>query len=111
MNSLFEAKLKKKSVKPDNRTDLDTRSNFIYDKYQHRKWYSADGATKKKRVSAFVPPAPIGETTSAEEDDFFDLINKECQCVKMCFNNFCTLDIVDHIYSVRELDKSEKELL
>ena len=73
LNSLFEAKLKKKSVKPDNRTDLDTRSNFIYDKYQHRKWYSADGATKKKRVSAFVPPAPIGETASAEEDDFFAL--------------------------------------
>lgn len=77
INKLFEASLTKKQadiVKPNKDTELDPRSHFIYDKYQHRKWYDAKLAqdkslfavngTKEKRVS------------SGEFDDFFALRTK-----------------------------------
>lgn len=51
INGLFEAKLsdkQKSSVRPDNHTDLELRSRFIYDKYQHRKWYSEEAYQKLK---------------------------------------------------------------
>ena len=77
VNSLFEAKLsatEQNMAKPNCQTDLDTRSHYIYDKYQHRKWYSAKKFVKKKRALGFVPPSPIGETVAVEaEEDFFAL--------------------------------------
>ena len=87
INDLFEANLsssEKDRVKPDNHTEMETRANFIFDKYQHRKWYSeaagsaykAPGASagtakdascrgepargKLKRRSSFPPPIVIG---------------------------------------------------
>ena len=60
INKLFEAKLvdqQRAVVRPDKHTELDPRSSFIYDKYQHRKWYDDKLARRK---STFVPPAPIG---------------------------------------------------
>jgi stromal membrane-associated protein len=64
INKVFEAKLsdtQKTVVKPDKHTELDPRSDFIYDKYQHRKWYDDKLA---KRKSTFTPPAPLGGSTS-----------------------------------------------
>ena len=70
INKVYEAKLtesQKAVVKPDKDTELDPRSEFIYDKYQHRKWYD-DILAKQK--STFEPP--LGNRVSAGAfDDFF----------------------------------------
>lgn len=72
INKVFEANLtetQKSVVKPDKHTDLDPRSLFIYDKYQHRKWYDEKLARRK---STFEPPVPDNKRVSAGEfDDFF----------------------------------------
>lgn len=72
INMLFEAKLtdKQKSVvKPDKNTELDPRSSFIYDKYQHRSWYDAKLAS---RESTFKSSPENGTRISGVEfDDFF----------------------------------------
>ena len=50
INKLFEGTLSAKQkvvVKPNEHTELDPRSNFIYDKYQHRKWFDLKAAKDK----------------------------------------------------------------
>jgi hypothetical protein len=76
INGLFEAKLtdkQKKAVRPDNHTDLDARSSFVYDKYQHRKWYSEEEYKKMKMREKADAALARKETASkaAMEDDFF----------------------------------------
>lgn len=39
------------------------------------------------------------------------MIKKGCKYEKQCFDNFSTQEIVDHIYSIRVLEKSEKEVM
>lgn len=55
VNAIFEATLQDKSTKPDKDTELDPRSEFVYQKYQHRTWYQP-------------PSAALGE-----EDPFADV--------------------------------------
>lgn len=67
INKLFEAHLtdsQRAAVRPDKHTELDPRSHFIYDKYQHRKWYDDKLARRK---STFTPPAPIGRAPSKDD--------------------------------------------
>jgi len=77
INGLFEAKLKDKQksvVRPDNHTNLEDRSNFIYDKYQHRKWYSAEVYKKLKlreKADAAMNRHKNVASDSAMEEDFF----------------------------------------
>eukprot|EP00934_Nitzschia_sp_Nitz4_P007033 Nitzschia sp. Nitz4//scaffold76_size158648//117363//119200//NITZ4_002562-RA/size158648-processed-gene-0.248-mRNA-1//1//CDS//3329557893//7023//frame0 len=72
INRLFEGNLtqnQKKAVKPDKHTELDARSNFIYDKYQHRNWYDT---VKAGQESTFQPPpSKVSRSSGVEFDDFF----------------------------------------
>lgn len=52
VNSLFEAKLSDDTIKPNKHSELNERSNFIYEKYQHRKWY--DPSSYKSKQQAVV---------------------------------------------------------
>ena len=76
INGLFEAKLtekQRKAARPDNHTDLDERSSFIYDKYQHRKWYSEEEYNRRKvreKADAALAKKQTANKT-AMEDDFF----------------------------------------
>ena len=76
INKLFEGKLtskQKQVVKPDEHTELDPRSNFIYDKYQHRKWFDLKAA---KDISNFQ--VQNGKRVSnGAFDDFFALRTKD----------------------------------
>lgn len=69
INAMFEAKLKpaeRKKTRPDNHTDLDSRSAFIYDKYQHHKWYNG---TIYQVVAA--AQAQSGDDGAIEFEDLF----------------------------------------
>lgn len=71
INRAFEANLtenEKTSVKPNNHTDLDERSKFIYDKYQYRRWYSEDAF---KKITDKEKKQVVQQKRSAEEEDFF----------------------------------------
>ena len=50
-------------------------------------------------------------SNNLEELGLFHTINEVCICSKMCLNNFCTPDIVNYVYSIRETKKSEKEIM
>lgn len=80
INKLFEANLTKKQsecVKPDKHTELDLRSNFIYDKYQHRKWYDANLAKDKSIFEkALANGTQEKRVSTGEFDDFFALRTK-----------------------------------
>lgn len=77
VNDVFEMKLTDKQkvvVRPDSHTDLDSRSNYIYDKYQHRKWYSGDGYKKLKlreKADSAISNLNSHKKKSAAEEDFF----------------------------------------
>jgi hypothetical protein len=77
INGLFEATLSDKerpTVKPDNHTDHNLRSQFIFDKYQHRKWYSEEIYKKLKlREKADIALQKHKAKTAlcADEEDFF----------------------------------------
>jgi hypothetical protein len=77
INGLFEATLSDKqssAVKPDNHTDLDLRSKFIYDKYQNRKWYSEDAYKKLKlreKADMALQKHKAKPAERATEEDFF----------------------------------------
>ncbi len=80
VNKLFEAmltKMQSEVVKPDKHTELDPRSHFIYDKYQHRKWYDAKLAKEKSTFDRPVANGSQDKRVSAGEfDDFFALRTK-----------------------------------
>jgi hypothetical protein len=76
INRIFEGKLTAKQmavVKPDKHTELDPRSDFIYDKYQHRKWFDEKLAKEK---SLFTKPS-AKRVSNGEFDAFFALRTKD----------------------------------
>lgn len=73
VNKLFEGKLstkEKAAVKPDRHTELDQRSKYIYDKYQHHKWLD------QKLVEQGIEK-PTARPSAGEFDDFFALRTKD----------------------------------
>ncbi|MGK3757393.1 MAG: hypothetical protein ACI8RD_009707 [Bacillariaceae sp.] len=78
INDLFQANLNgeiKANVRPDCHTDLEQRSKFIYDKYQHRKWYSNTSYNKlQARKKADIAISKLNQNSISEmEEDFFAL--------------------------------------
>ena len=76
INVLFQAKLNdeiKANARPDCHTDLEQRSKFIYDKYQHRKWYSVTAYNKLQiRKKAGIAISKLNQDSVSEmEEDFF----------------------------------------
>jgi hypothetical protein len=76
INDLFQAKLNdeiKANARPDCHTDLEQRSKFIYDKYQHRKWYSVTAYNKLQvRKKADIAISKLNQNSISEmEEDFF----------------------------------------
>jgi hypothetical protein len=77
INGLFEAKLldkQKSGVRPDSHTGLDERSKFIYDKYEHRKWYCEDAYKKLKireQADMAINMQKAKATNCDMEEDFF----------------------------------------
>mmetsp|Transcript_11444 Transcript_11444/g.27315 ORF Transcript_11444/g.27315 Transcript_11444/m.27315 type:complete len:712 (+) Transcript_11444:522-2657(+) len=78
VNGLFEGKLtdgQRKVVRPDNHTDLETRKNYIFEKYQDRKWFSQesyDVCRPRDRLDAALSSFRSQKLQNKEvEDDFF----------------------------------------
>ncbi|KAL3945082.1 MAG: hypothetical protein SGBAC_000811 [Bacillariaceae sp.] len=82
VNAMFEANLKDKTNKPDKNTDLEPRSDFIYQKYQHRSWYdvtpqsSSNGGSSPGNVAG---PDPFANQENAfgDGDPFANLGSQE----------------------------------
>jgi len=76
INKIFEGKLTTKQkavVRPNPRTELEQRSEFIYEKYQHRKWFDLKAAQDK---SNFQKSKNQPAVSCGEFDDFFALRTK-----------------------------------
>lgn len=77
VNGLFEANLTEKQrgvVRPNNRTDLKSRSSYIFDKYQHRKFFSKDSYEAfrpRDKIDAALSSLRSQKKNSEMEDDFF----------------------------------------
>ena len=80
VNAMFEATLKDKTNKPDKNTELEPRSEFIYQKYQHRSWYDAfrtsNGGSSPANVAG---PDPFSNQENAfgGEDPFANVGSQE----------------------------------
>jgi len=84
VNAMFEATLKDKTNKPDKHTDLEPRSEFIYQKYQHRSWYDASrssndggGGNSPENVAGPDPFANQENGGFGEEDLFANFGSQE----------------------------------
>jgi hypothetical protein len=77
VNALFEATLTDKQrrvVRPDNHTDLATRTDYIFDKYQHRTWFSKesyDTFRPTDRIDAALSSLRSHKENTKLEEDFF----------------------------------------
>ena len=79
INSIYEANLtdgEKENFRPTNQTAMEARAAFIFDKYQHRKYYDIStfyqGSSEpaKKEKSAYKPPPAFGQSSENEVDSF-----------------------------------------
>ncbi|CAJ1940074.1 unnamed protein product [Cylindrotheca closterium] len=78
VNAFFEATLKDKTNKPDKNTDLEPRSEFIYQKYQHRRWYDASRNSNESPANvAGFDPFSNQENAFGDEDLFANIGSQE----------------------------------
>ncbi|XP_062606060.1 uncharacterized protein LOC134267869 [Saccostrea cucullata] len=86
------------------------KSNFVEDTSFDDDSEVDEPLSIKNRAEHFFNSDENDERLSdTEEDVIFDVIQRGCKCVKMCLNNFSTQEIVDHIYSIRELENLKKK--
>jgi hypothetical protein len=77
INAIFEANLSaaaKGDIKPDNTTEMATRAAFIFDKYQHRKWYNI--AAYKVMARQVKPNPNVAQHSSFPLDPELDLFSE-----------------------------------
>ena len=67
VNAIYEATMKDKSIKPDKNTELEPRSEFIYQKYQHRTWYCNSGGSNGSSPGGVAGPDPFGSGEFGED--------------------------------------------
>lgn len=88
INEVFEMDLteaQKSVLRPTPHTDLDARSKYIYDKYQHRKWYDGEGYKKLKlreKADSALSNLNSHKKHAAVEADFFtERANRSSDCL------------------------------
>ena len=80
INSIYEANLtagEKETLRPTNQTPMEARAAFIFDKYQHRKYYDSSSLvkgssspTKREKKAVYKPPPAFGQSDDKDVDDF-----------------------------------------
>lgn len=113
INLLFEAHLteeQKAVVRPDKHTELDKRSSFIYDKYQHRKYYDL---VKSRMKSTFeeseqrVKCVQSKRVSGGAFDDFFASRTKESNGDDWHESN--DGDLIDSFLSPESINKMDRK--
>ena len=73
----------------------------------------------EKRVEMFFIPGNVAtqadnqfrDQNDENDDDIGNGFRNACKCANHCLDNFILQDVAEHIYNIRELEKTEKELL